>query len=392
MPAPTTSTSTVGSVVIRGAASSGAVCTDRLVYVRQRLERKGDAWRSWIGSGRRSRCPSRWSSRTGFPRSATSTRTSTRWRPSCCGRGSGRWRAGSRRSRSRATSSSTRSSTSRSSCCAPTTWGCARSRTPAAIAASRSSRAAGRARAGSRARSTGGATASTARTPHVPRREDVRRAQPAARRHRPRAGAVRGVGRVRVDQPRRRRAAVAGVHRAVRHDPRRVEGRVAADRVVVRVPSPGELEARRARRSSSSTTWWRRIPSCVIPGRGIAPRDRRAVRPARVHRRGHPLPAHDERRHGRDGARERRAHRRGPARHRAAGRPGAGDRDLEPHAQRRGRELAPGPRARHPRPQRARRAGAQRDRSATASRTTSCCRCTAAPPRTASARSDRRRR
>ena len=44
--------------------------------------------------------------------------------------------------------------------------------------------------------------------------EDVRRAQPAAGRHQPHAGAVRGVGRVRVDQPRRRRAAVAAVHRA----------------------------------------------------------------------------------------------------------------------------------------------------------------------------------
>ncbi len=47
------------------------------------------------------------------------------------------------------------------------------------------------------------------------------------------------------------------------------------------------------------------------------------VRPAAVHRRGDPLPAHDERGHGRDGARERRAHRGGPAGHRAAGRPGA---------------------------------------------------------------------
>ncbi len=34
------------------------------------------------------------------------------------------------------------------------------------------------------------------------------------------------------------------VHRAVRDDPRRVEGGVAADRVVVRLPSPRELEAR----------------------------------------------------------------------------------------------------------------------------------------------------
>ena len=102
----------------------------------------------------------------------------------------------------------------------------------------------------------------------VPRREDVRRAQPAARRHRPRAGAVRGVGRVRVDQPRRRRAAVAAVHRAGRHDPRRVEGGVAADRVVVRVPAPRELEARRSRRSSSSTTWCETHPAARHPRDG----------------------------------------------------------------------------------------------------------------------------
>ena len=66
---------------------------------------------------------------------------------------------------------------------------------------------AGRARTGSPARSMAGATASTART--LPSRgEDVLRAQPPAGRHQPRPGAVRGVGRVRVDQPRRRRAAL----------------------------------------------------------------------------------------------------------------------------------------------------------------------------------------
>ena len=46
-----------------------------------------------------------------------------------------------------------------------------------------------------------------------------------------------------------------------------------------------------------------------------------------------------------------------PARHRAPGRRGAGDRHLEPHAQRRGRALAPGRGPRRPRPERARRAG-----------------------------------
>ena len=103
---------------------------------------------------------------------------------------------------------------------------------------------------------------------HVPHAKDVRRAQPAAGRHRPHAGAVRAVGRVRVDQPRRRRAAAAAVHRAGRHHPRRVEGRVAAHRVVVRLPPPRELEARPGGVPWSSTTWWRRIPQLVIPGRG----------------------------------------------------------------------------------------------------------------------------
>ena len=125
-------------------------CTDRLVYISRHAFREGKGPRGDRGSenGRRSRCPMRWSSRTGSPKSATSTRTSTRWRPSCCGLGSGRWRAGSRRSPSRAISSSTRSSTSRSSWCAPTTWGCTPSRTPAGIGASGSSRVAGPARAG----------------------------------------------------------------------------------------------------------------------------------------------------------------------------------------------------------------------------------------------------
>ena len=202
----------------------------------------------------------------------------------------------------------------------------------------------GRARAGSPARSTAGATAPTARTPSSRSAKTFAEHNLAARRHRPRAGAVRGVGRVRVDQPRRRRAAAAAVHRAVRHDPRRVEGGVAAHRVVVRVPPPGELEARAKRRSSSSTTSSRRIRSSRIPGR-YAPRDGAAFDAARVRRRRPPLPAHDERRHGRDGARERRAHRRGSARHRAARRPGARDRGLEAHAQRRGRAAGTAPRA-----------------------------------------------
>ena len=193
-----------------------------------------------------------------------------------------------------------------------------------------------RARAGSPARSTGGATAPTATNTFVSQREDVRRAQPAARRHRPHAGALRGVGRVRVDQPRRRRAAVAGS---------------ASSR------PPPILDAWKV--ESLRTEWWyacrlpvnwklaeeafveqyhvvRDAPAARHPRAATAAR-RRGVRPARVRRRRAPLPAHDERGHGRDGARQRRAHRRGPARHRAARRPGAGDGDLAPHAQRRGR-------------------------------------------------------
>ena len=73
----------------------------------------------------------------------------------------------------------------------------------------------------------------------------VLRAQPAPRGPRPAAGAVRDVGRLRLDQPRRRRSAAAAVHRAVRHDHGRLEARVDARRVVVRRPPARELEARR---------------------------------------------------------------------------------------------------------------------------------------------------
>ena len=58
-------------------------------------------------------------------------------------------------------------------------------------------------------------------------------------------------------------------------------------------------------------------PQLVIPGR-YPPRDPNRVRPADVRRVGAPLPAHDERRHGRHGPRQRRGRRRGTARHRAA--------------------------------------------------------------------------
>ena len=277
--------------------------------------------------------------------------------------------------------------------CAPTTWACARSRTPAATAASRSSRAAGTCESGFTCPFHGWCYGLDGTNTARPAAADVRRAQPGARRHRPHAGAVRGVGRVRVDQPRRRRAAAAAVHRAGRHDPRRVEGGVAAHRVVVRVPPPGELEARRTRRSSSSTTWCETHPQLVIPGaatrRATA---RRSTRSAFVDAE-HPLPAHDERRHGRDGATPTTcaspracATSSCPPTRRWRWRPGTArstTRSCSWH-----RDAGP----RHPRPQRARRRRASTSRWATASRTTSCCRCTAARPRTASARSGRRRR
>ena len=102
-------------------------------------------------------------------------------------------------------------------------------------------------------------------------------------RPRPDPGAVRGVGRLCLDQPRRRRAAAASVHRAVRHRARRLEGRVA------RGPSGGTPAASRStgswprRRSSSSTTCSRPTPSC---GSRAATRPRaRRLRSTRVRRR-----------------------------------------------------------------------------------------------------------
>ena len=91
-------------------------------------------------------------------------------------------------------------------------------------------------------------------------------------------------------------------------------------RVVVRRPPARELEARRGgvhravprHRDPPPAPDPRPLPT---PGPG-------GVRPPHVPRRRAPLPAHDERGHGRDGPRQRRAHRRGPPRHRAARRAG----------------------------------------------------------------------
>ena len=132
-------------------------------------------------------------------------------------------------------------------------------------------------------------------------------------------------------------------------------------------------------------------PQLVIPGR-FPPRDGGAVRPADLRRCGAPLPAHDERGHGRDGPRQRRAGRRGPAGHGAARRPGRWP--SRPGTARSTTRSCAGTGRRaltSPTSTSSRRRGST-SRWATASRTTSCCPCTAAPPPTASARWARRRR
>ncbi len=215
----------------------------------------------------------------GRPRSATSTRTSTRWRPSCCGRASGRWRAGSRRSpaarlrRVRVPRPVDRRRAHRGQGVAAFQNACRHRGVKLAEGRGTCER-------GFTARSTAGATARTARTPRSPS-DDLRRAQPAAGRPRPHAGALRDVGRVRVDQPRRRRAAAA--RSASSRSPSildawKVESLRTEWWYACRLP--GELEARRRGVRRGSTTWCRRIRSCVIPGTryGRARRKRRSTR------------------------------------------------------------------------------------------------------------------
>ena len=245
--------------------------------------------------------------------------------------------------------------------------------------------------AASPARSTAGATASTAPTPTSRMRKsfDEHNLQPGDIDLTP----VRCElwGGVRVDQPRRRRAAAAAVHRAGRHHPRRVEGRVAAHRVVVRLPPARELEARRSRRSRSSTTWCRRIRSSSSPACGTA-RDGATFDPrVFVDAEIQYLRTMSEGMAGMVHANDVRV--------------AEGLRDIELPADPEQAMatwnrtlndavvgLAPGRGQRHPRPQRARGARGSTSRWATASRTTSCCPCTAARRPTGSARSDRRRR
>ena len=127
-------------------------------------------------------------------------------RPSSSGRAPGRWHAGSRRSRSRTTSPSTRSSTSRSSSCAPRTAACTAFQNACrhrGVKVARGSRVA--ARPVSPARSTAGATAPTAGTPPSPGAgpSASTTCEPGDLDLVP--GALRDLGRLRVDQPRRRR-------------------------------------------------------------------------------------------------------------------------------------------------------------------------------------------
>ena len=104
------------------------------------------------------------------------------------------------------------------------------------------SRAVAPASGASSARSTAGATAPTDQhrvtraktfTDHNRQPDDLE----------PHPGALRDLGRLRLDQPRRWGPAPAPVPRARRHHARRLEGGVPSDRVVVRLPAPGELEA-----------------------------------------------------------------------------------------------------------------------------------------------------
>ncbi len=304
---------------------------------------------------------------------------------------SGRWPAGSRRSPKPTTSSSTRSSTSRSSCCARMTGRCAPSRTPADTAGCGSSRAGERARAGSPAPSTDGATARTARTPSSPRRgrspsTTCSRTTSTSRPCAARCGAAAPWINLDDDAPPLRQCIEPF---ATTFDAWKLESM--RDRVVVRLPPPGQLEA--GRRGVPGAVPRDRDPSPAASSPAVpAPRPA-GVRPPGVRRRRAPVPAHDERGHGRHGPRQRRARRRGP---RATSScpptpswpcpPGTAPSTTPSCA---GTATAG---CGHPRPQRARRRRGSTSPWATASPTTSCCPCTAAPPPTGSDPSARRRR
>ena len=220
----------------------------------------------------------------------------------------------------------------------------------------------------------------------------VLRAQPPTGRARPDPGALRVLGRLRLDQPRRRRAALA------RSASSRSQRCSTPGRWSRCGPSGGTPAVCRStgswarRRSSSSTTCSRRTRSSGSPS--VSPR---VTRPTSTRVRsstaelqylrtmsegmaGHgarPRTCRSQRKSAGSGA---------PGRLRAAhARPGSAR--LNDAVSRR----APRPWLRHARPQRARGHRASTSPCATASRTTSCCRCTAALPPTGSARWARRR-
>ncbi len=220
--------------------------------------------------------------------------------------------------------------------------------------------------------------------------QDLRRAQPPAGGPRPHTGAVRatwgGCAWINLDDdaPPLRECIEPF---ATILDAWKVESH--ASRVVVRLSAPGQLEARP-----------RGVHGAVPRDRDPSPAGHPATHPAATgrgrrstdpRRRRAPLPAHHERGHGRDGARQRRTRGRGPAGHGTARRSQTGHVDLGPGPQRRRRGLAPRARARIFPISTSSRTRGSTSRWATASRTTSSCPCTAAPPPTGSDRWDPRR-
>ena len=244
--------------------------------------------------------------------------------------------------------------------------------------------------AGSSARSTAGATAPTGRTPASPsrRRSPSTTSQPDDLDLD--AGAVRDVGRVRLDQPGRRRPAAAGVHRAVRHHPRRLEDGVAAGRVVVRLP------ASRSTGSSAEEAFVEQYHVLADPSAAADPRalpgPRRPFDPRAFVDVELQYLATMSDGHGGHGPRARRADRRGASRTWSSrptrawrARPGTARLNEAVVS------LAPRPRAATSPTSTSSRSRASTSRWASASPTSSCCRCTAAPPPTASGRSAPRR-
>ena len=270
------------------------------------------------------------------------------------------------------------------------TWASRRSRTPAATGGSGSRSARGTCESGFTCPFHGWRYGPDGVNVGVPRRKSFAEHNLHSRRPRPGAGAVRDLGRLRLDQPRPRRTAAAREPRALRHQPRRLEGRVAASRVVVRLSPAGELEAGRrgVRRGVPRSP---DPPAAHHPDAVRAPAGRQLRRP-RVRRRGPPVPAGHERGHGRDGPRERRARRRAHPGHRPAGRRRGGDGGVEAHAQRCGRPSGTATGAPTCPTSTSSRARGSTSSSSRASPTSSSCRCTAAPRRTGSDRSGRRRR